>query len=207
MPDITPIDLKAVISVRNRRHQSPEKGDRYRGRLAKNRLDRNPQIDLAELEALHNQSFGWAMSQCGFDRGQAEEVLQNSYAAIVSGRARFGGRSSLKTWLFGVIKRQARAERRRVATGLRVLERYFHGVVPGENPGPEAAPADSGPSLFAALVRLSARQRDVIELVFYRDLTLEEAAQVMGISVGSARQHYARAKKRLAELADSGERG
>jgi RNA polymerase sigma factor (sigma-70 family) len=53
-----------------------------------------------------------------------------------------------------------------------------------------------------ALARLPARQRETLHLVFYQDLSLSEAAEVMNISIGAARQHYERGKKRLRETLD-----
>ena len=71
-------------------------------------------IDLQrELEGLHPSSFGWAMCCCAHRRPEAEEVLQNVYVRALNGQARFDGRSSLRTWLFGVIRRTAREQRRR----------------------------------------------------------------------------------------------
>ena len=53
----------------------------------------------AQLEQLHKDSYGWALSCCARDSAQAEEVLQSVYLKILEGKARFDGKSSFKTWL------------------------------------------------------------------------------------------------------------
>lgn len=57
-----------------------------------------------ELERLHDACWGWALACCGRDRDVAEEALQSAYARVISGQARFDGKSQFRTWLFGVIR-------------------------------------------------------------------------------------------------------
>ena len=166
------------------------------------------EITPAELEerlgALHEESFGWALSCCGWDRTDAEDVLQTTYLRVVSGDARFGGRSSFRTWLFGVIRHVAREQHRRARVHRAGAERLSldaaaeGGAAPV--PADPAEHAEQRRVLLGALAELPARQQETLHLVFYHDLTIAEAAEVMEVSLGSARVHYERGKKRLREL-------
>lgn len=152
-----------------------------------------------QLGDLHPASFAWALSCCGRDRDDAEEALQETYLKIFDGKARFEGRSTLKTWLFSVIRRTAAARRR-----LRWLRswRFVEADLDGMSAGQESAEqrilySERASALLRAIGRLARRQREVIELVFYHDMTIEHAAQIIGVSIGTARVHYQRGKQRL----------
>jgi RNA polymerase sigma factor (sigma-70 family) len=157
----------------------------------------------AELETLHSASFGWALNCCRRDRAEAEEVLQTVYLKILEGKACFRGEASLKTWLFAVIRKTAIGEHRRnILRKLRWSDSSEAAetlVSPLEQPGVAFEKSETQALFHTALKSLPRRQREVLHLVFYQDLSLHEAAQVMGISIGSARQHYDRGKKRLRE--------
>ena len=161
-----------------------------------------------EIERLHPASFSWALSCCRRDREEALEVLQASYLKLLEGQARFEGRSSFKTFLFGVIRRTAAGERRRRALSLLGLERFRRAsrdVPPSAQPEEPGEPVDCLRRLRrldAALARLPRRQREVIELRLQHEMTIEEVAAALSISLGSARVHYARAKVRLRRLLD-----
>ena len=162
-------------------------------------IERSLEQHLAEL---HPASFGWSLQCCRWDRQEAEDVLQAAYVKILDGRARFDGRSSLKTWLFSVIRRTA-AERRRAQWTRALLSLHWRNghAAPAPVATPEALAGDgeTARALRTALSRLPARQREVLHLVFYQDLTLEQAAEVLAISLGSARTHYHRGTAALRE--------
>jgi len=78
-----------------------------------------------ELEQLHQQSFAWALSCCGRNPVDAEDVLQMTYLKILDGSAKFEGRSSFQTWLFGIIRRTASSRWRKFVNREQILRRYF----------------------------------------------------------------------------------
>lgn len=156
-----------------------------------------------ELNEGHLDAYAWALACCRHHRSDAEDVLQAAYLKVLEGAARFDGRSAFRTWLFSVIRRTAADHRRR-----RLMQQLFTGRWSAADPEPEpVGGADRDVEdrqqrrlCLRALSALPSRQREVLVLVFYHDMSVVEAARVMGIGLGSARQHYARAKTRMRNL-------
>jgi len=148
------------------------------------------------IESLHEASFAWAMCCCRFVRSDAEDALHITYVKVLVGRARFGGRSTFRTWLFGVIRRTAHEVRRRelarrILSGRFIVDAF---ATPTDEVVGAARDADD---VRRALRSLSRRQREILELVAHQGVTLDEAAAVLGISPGTARKHYERGKTAL----------
>jgi RNA polymerase sigma-70 factor (ECF subfamily) len=157
-------------------------------------LDNNPHVSRSALEAIHSQAYGWALSRCDFDHATAEDLMQQAYVELLSGKARFDNKSSLKTFVFSVVQNLARSRFRRLSSRMRLVKIYQAEAVEATV---EASEPRADDSVWRAVRALPARQRDIIELVFCRELTVEEAAAVMGVSTGTGRVHYDRAKKAL----------
>lgn len=153
-----------------------------------------------QLSMLHLECWGWALACCEGKADIAEEVLHMSYHKILDRRARHDGRSSFKTWLCSVIRFTALDHRR---WSMRRVLRFvgLDHAAESHDARPDAAESldqhERATEVEVALGKLAGRQAELLRLVFYHDLTLDDAAAVMGISPGSARQHYERGKRRL----------
>lgn len=159
------------------------------------------QSDLrVELERLHSASFGWALWCCDHRRDEAQEILQTAYLKVMDGTASFDEHSSVRTWFFGVIRRTAAERRRRSWVRQQLLDRWWTrepAVMSAPDPEASASRSESSQALLQALGGLPKRQREVLHLVFYQDLTVEEAARVLKISLGTSRTHFERGKRKL----------
>jgi RNA polymerase sigma-70 factor (ECF subfamily) len=157
-------------------------------------------------------------------RAIAEEMLQETWLAVLQGLERFEGRSSLKTWIFGILmnvarRRQEREGRSVSFSALDIDRRQEPTVDPGRfqsatelHPGdwkrlpmswsgiPEAEflSKETLQQVRSAIEALPSDQRQVIALRDVNGMTSEEACNVLGLSDTNQRVllHRARAKVR-----------
>jgi RNA polymerase sigma-70 factor, ECF subfamily len=152
------------------------------------------------LQAHHKESYIWALRCCLGNQDEAKEALQETYLKVLEGRAKFKEQSAFKTWLFAVIRiTVADMRRKRIIENIKNLA--FGELVKHLSPAPNhdagTAPENTHEKLLSSLSGLSAKQQQVLRLVFYHGFTIEEAANIMSISVGTARTHYERGKNNL----------
>ena len=148
----------------------------------------------------------------------AEEVVQDTWLAVLRGLARFEERSSLRTWLFSILVNRART------TGERETR-----SVPVADAGPVVDAARFGPSgawaeppehwieeaenridaaklaelLRAGLDVLPARQREVVLLRDVEGLSGAEVCEVLAISEANQRVLLHRGRSRLRQVLES----
>jgi RNA polymerase sigma-70 factor (ECF subfamily) len=157
-------------------------------------------------------------------RAVAEEVVQETWLAVLTGLERFEGRSSLRTWLFRILTNRAKTRGQRegrtvpfsafasdgdedeVAVSIdRFLgadsRHHGHWAAPPRGvPEERLLAAEARERIQAAIEALPPNQRAVITLRDLEGLSAEEACNVLGLSETNQRVllHRARSKVRAA---------
>lgn len=151
-----------------------------------------------ELHENHKKSYQWALSICK-NPELAEEILQESYLKALNSLDNFSSKSSFKTWLFSIIKNTSYDYFRKQSRRQELDEDFLRGEKKSKTASQERRFRQKGDKEAATylLEQLSKREREVIELVIYQGLKIKEAAEVMGVSLGSASSYLKRAKKSL----------
>ena len=153
----------------------------------------------------------------------AEDVVQDTWLAVVAGLSRFEGRSSLRTWTFAILVKRARTHAVREGRSIPLSEldggagptvdpARFQGA-DGEFPGHwtsvgsprpwPAHPEDAAlageirAEITAALAGLPQRQRTVVTLRDVVGLSSDETCDVLRISAPNQRVLLHRARARL----------
>jgi RNA polymerase sigma-70 factor (ECF subfamily) len=156
------------------------------------------------------------------NRAIAEEVVQDTWLALLRGLGGFEGRSSLKTWLFHILVNQARKTGTRenrsvpVADPEPVVDPSRFDASGGWADPPEtwieAAESRMEAGKLADRVRvwiddLPARQREVVLLRDVEGMSSEEVCGVLALSEGNQRVLLHRGRSRLRQLFEDEFRG
>jgi RNA polymerase sigma-70 factor (sigma-E family) len=128
------------------------------------------------------------------DRGTAEEVVQDAFERLYRGWGSLRAPEAAVAYLDRSVVNGARSRLRR-----RFTERSYELPHAGTSPSAESAGVDrrQRDDLVAAVRQLPQRQREVIVLRFYLDLSEEQIASWLGVSPGSVKKHASRATTAL----------
>jgi RNA polymerase sigma-70 factor (sigma-E family) len=152
-------------------------------------LDLDADQAAAELYRMHYRALVRLAALLVRDTPTAEEVVQDSFAALCAGRGRLGDAENALAYLRqAVVNRSRSVLRHRTVVGKNLQQ-----APPDMPPAEHGALAFLDQSAVAAVLReLPERQREAIVLRYYADLSEAEIAATMGISRGAVKSHTAR---------------
>jgi RNA polymerase sigma-70 factor (ECF subfamily) len=152
------------------------------------------------LFARHNlRIFRFLLRVVG-DKSIAEDLLNDVFLAAWRGAATFEGGSQAITWLLGIARYKALSALRRRAVDF--LGDDLDESIKNPCDGPEGIMQSVGRSaiLQTCLKQLSRAHREVLDLVYYHDQSIEEVARVTGVPANTVKTRVFHARKRVAEL-------
>lgn len=188
---------------------------------------RDPRSD-AELVAAHvagdPDAFGevvrrhrdrlWAVAlRTTGDREEAADAVQDALVSALRAADRFRGESAVTTWLHRIVVNACldRARRRAVRPTRPLEEEVGPGGDDSVRTGAALAVApDQTPSVqtridvTGALARLPEAQRAALVLVDMYDVPVAEAAEILGVAVGTVKSRCSRGRTALAEILGAG---
>src|SRR5215475_13881469 len=134
------------------------------------------------------------------DAAAAEDVVSEAFIEVWRQADRFEGRSSVSTWIMSIARFKALSVRRRRQEI--ELDENVADTVADQYSTPEQIllETDRRAQLRACLSQLSPDHREIIDLVYYHDKTIEEVAEIVGVPKNTVKTRMFYARRRLAQL-------
>lgn len=149
------------------------------------------------LERYEPSIYRFGLRMCG-DEDAAREVLQETLLAAFRYLPGFRGDAALSTWLFQIARSFCIKERRGQHPTRSLDARGAPELVdPQPQPDARAHAREIGVALSRAIAALPPEQREVLILRDVEGLSAEQAADVVGISVGAIKSRLHRARMAL----------
>ena len=134
------------------------------------------------------------------DESVAEDLISEVFLDVWRQAGRFEGRSQVSTWLLAIARFKALSALRRRPD--EELDDETAEAIEDPSDDPEVAldKKDKSAAIRKCLEKLSAEHREIIDLVYYHEKSIEEVAQIVGIPENTVKTRMFYARKKLAEL-------
>jgi RNA polymerase sigma-70 factor (ECF subfamily) len=158
------------------------------------------------FEALYDAYFPFiwrSVLRLGVPAAHLDDVVQEIFLIVHRKLDGFEGRSTLKTWLYGIALRVARDHRIRLrhSGGAQVLDVEQVPAPPGARPDERAQNAEALRAVIALLDGLDDDQREVFVLAELEELTAPEIAEALGLKLNTVYSRLRLARAAFAEAA------
>ena len=143
------------------------------------------------------------------DESTAEDLISEVFLDVWRQAGRFEGRSAVSTWLLAIARFKALSALRRRPDEELDEEKAAAIEDTSDNPEVVLEKKDKSAAIRKCLAGLSAEHREIVDLVYYHEKSVEEVAEIVGIPENTVKTRMFYARKRLAELlkAEGIERG
>ncbi len=134
----------------------------------------------------------------------AEDVVQDAFVKAFTRLGQFRTDAAFRPWVLAIVANEARNRRRssarRVALALRTADREAGAPV---DPATDVVSAAAREQLLGAVSALPDRDREIVALRYFAELSEAETATALGCPVGTVKSRLSRALTRLrAELGE-----
>jgi len=147
----------------------------------------------------------YSVRRCAHPEDVGDLVAETFLVALQAAGRYIPANETALPWLFGIARRVLAKQRRRRAGVLRLLVKSTnsHLLFTASEDDAVASAIDAArqrPALEAALARLSAGEREVIELVAYDGLSPSEVAEALNLTPNAVRLRLSRARHHLRQI-------
>jgi RNA polymerase sigma-70 factor (ECF subfamily) len=164
------------------------------------RMVARDQTAMSALYARHHVRLYRYLVRLTRNEAIAEELMNEVFLESWRKAASYEGRSSVSTWLISIGHNRAISVLRKRSE--EALDDNMAVSIADEGDTPEVALQKSGKAavMRACMDELSVDHREIIDLVYYHDKSVAEAAEILGIPENTVKTRMFYARKKLAEL-------
>lgn len=132
------------------------------------------------------------------DSHTAEDIFQDVFIKVNQKLSTFEGNSSIKTWIIRITINTCKdylksAWSRKVVP----MMEYQEDAIVSDTDYDDVEKKDTNDLIKKTVLSLPSKYKDVVICVYYQDMTITEAAQVLRIAEGTAKSRLSRARQKL----------